>query len=77
MVSVQSLLKHELCPLMDGIISTEMSPRVFQRCGFQQAGEGPQLRLPRVGRVAGAGRVLFDHPSLFASTGVGIRCRLQ
>lgn len=30
---------------------------MFQRRGFQQPGEGPQLRLPRVGRVAaGAGQ---------------------
>ncbi|KAH7402208.1 hypothetical protein DE146DRAFT_631459 [Phaeosphaeria sp. MPI-PUGE-AT-0046c] len=37
---------------------------LFQRCGFHEPGEGPQLRLPRVGRVIGAGRVFLDATSL-------------
>lgn len=37
---------------------------VFQRSGFHEPGEGPQLRLPRVGRVTGAGRVFLDAASL-------------
>ena len=63
MLALQTLLKQSL-----GGSRTENPQRRHFRgvsaCGFHEPGEGPQLRLPRVGRVTGAGRVFLDAASL-------------